>query len=131
MAGGGAMRRFQSYRLHALDMEARKRPPRGMSPSMRAAWESIQRVHESRLDEAWEEIGRIAAGFSDGAAALVAEHYLFCEPWSDVAAGAGPEMSEDKCKKRAYAALAWLDEEEEEVERREPGGPERVPVQAD
>lgn len=131
MGGGRAMRRFQSYRLHALDMEARKRPPREMSPSMRAAWASIQRVHEARLDEAWEEVGRIARGFSDEAAALVAEHYLFCEPWSDVAAAVGAGMGEDKCKKRAYAALAWLDGEGEEDERREPRRPERVPLQAD
>lgn len=106
-----ALSRFGEYLLHARDFERRKAPPRGCSVAMRHAYERIQSVHEAALDRAWRQVGMISDGYSDEAASVVAEHYLFCEDWHDVAAAHG--MGYDKVKKLAYAALSWLDGQEE------------------
>lgn len=69
---------------------------------------------EERLDEAWGRIGQISEGFGDFEAGLIAAHYLFGEPWSEVADEAN--ISVYQAKWRAYEALGWL---EKEMEREE------------
>lgn len=67
------------------------------------------RCCEERLDDAWGRIGRISEGFGDFEAGLVAAHYLFGEPWSEVAVEAN--ISVYQAKWRAYEALGWLEKE--------------------
>lgn len=72
------------------------------------------RCCEERLDDAWGRIGLISEGLGDFEAGLVAAHYLFGEPWSEVADEAN--ISVYQAKWRAYEALGWL---EKEIEREE------------
>lgn len=77
----------------------------------RAGYRAIARCAtkncEDALDAAWRVVGLISADFGDMEARLVAGHYLFLEPWRDVAAEAG--ISIYQAKWRAYKALGWLE----------------------
>ena len=65
---------------------------------------------EDMLDDAWNDIDRIASQSGDRDARIVASHFLFLETWLDTASEVG--LSVDKTKKLAYAALMRLDKEE-------------------
>lgn len=102
-----ALIRFREYRTRALDLEERKGTLRRSSPAMRQLHGYVMWLDEAALDRGWEEVVRIAEGFSGEAAEVICEHYLWCVDWHDVAAG--HRMGYDEAKKLSYRAFLWLD----------------------
>lgn len=102
-----ALDRFTEYRRRALDLEWRKPLLRGCGEAMRPAHRYVIGIDEAALERGWAEVGLVSRGYSDEAAALLAEHYLFCEEWHDIAAA--NRMGYDEVKKKCYRALLWLD----------------------
>lgn len=101
-----ALIRFRWYESAARDMERRKR---ALGGRLSRAWDSAALVRdEEELDRAWDEAVHISEGYSPWRAEAIVHHFLFLEPWADVAAEL--DISIDRLKKEVYKALAWLDE---------------------
>lgn len=101
------IRRFRRASEVATALEAFKYAARYGRRSRRLIALCASRCCEEELDEAWDAVGRISEGFGDFEAGLVAAHYLFCEPWDEVAGEAN--ISIYQAKWRAYEALGWLE----------------------
>lgn len=108
-----AQARFDGYRLHALDMEKRKSKIKAGVATRRARSIYIVAAHEDELDKAWEEIECIADNVGEEEADIVAEHYLLCQDWYDIAAY--HDISRFAAVRRAKKAFKWLDSQEEET----------------
>lgn len=106
-----AIHRFRDYKLRAEDMERRRPKLRTCPPSMLPVHRRIMAEHEGKLEAAWDEVAVIESELGAEAASIVAEHYLFCDTWADVAARHGTGVT--KAKETAYKALAWLDARED------------------
>lgn len=102
-----ALDRFVEYRRRALDLEARKARLASSDEAMRAVHRYVVEMDEEALERGWAEVAEVASGLSEEDAAMLAEHYLFCEDWHDVAASR--RRGYDEAKKRCYRALLWLD----------------------
>lgn len=106
--GGAALARFREYEEAARLLERAK----GSSEHDKAAEAEGYVWCEDALDDAWNEVDRIRRTSGDVSARIVASHFLLGQRWLDVSSDVG--LSVDKVKKRAYAALARLDGEEDE-----------------
>lgn len=63
---------------------------------------------EVELDEAWQLIGGISEMGSDDGAQVLCRHYLWLEPWQEIARSIG--HTEDECQQLAEMTLKWADE---------------------
>ncbi|MBY4798335.1 hypothetical protein K6V98_08250 [Collinsella sp. AGMB00827] len=79
------------------------RCPKGM----RQAHRYIMEIDERAIERGWEEVVTVERNYSERAAKLLADHYLFGMCWQDAATES--KLAIDKAKKEAYAALIWLD----------------------
>lgn len=102
------IREFEDHELASRILERCKELAREQrdGPS-RLFIKCISANAEEDLDDAWDDVGLVSEELSDECAGLIAAHFLFLTPWSDVAAE--KEISEWQAKWRAYEALGWLE----------------------
>lgn len=65
-------------------------------------------MSEAWLDAAWVAVDVVQVDFDDGAAAVIAQHYLLGKTWAECAALLG-RRSRNTPQTMAWAALDWLD----------------------
>lgn len=105
-----SLERFEVYALHAKDLEERKFAAKYAKKTKRLRSSKIIRAHEEALDAAWESVDLISREYSELAASIIADHYLFGIRWTDTAYR--HNSTPDGVKKRAYRAFKWLDAQE-------------------
>lgn len=64
---------------------------------------------EAVLDDAWEVVGGISRGLGGSFAQAVSAHYLWLQPWKQVAREFSPRLTVSTVTKMAYAAFDWVD----------------------
>lgn len=72
-----------------------------------AADEEAVRQLESELNEAWDVVGGIVELSSDEAAQVVCRHYLWLEPWAEIARAL--DHTETECQALTEITLDWCD----------------------
>lgn len=102
-----AQARFENYALHAADLEGRKAKIKAGKKTCRERSIYISAAHEEVLDEAWREVDAVSRHVGDEYADILIEHYLYCQPWTEVAAQ--HELSRTGIYRRAEKAFKWLD----------------------